>query len=610
MPRRARRCPDGSHVLIRPCQDILPMIVYLYLYLLKIVEGVMPNSEDIRWFKRHFHRDIEAAIAGTPFDLDMMTALACQETGEIWSTLRKKPELSVRQVVALCVGDTLDQDRGRRAFPRTKAHLIAKPNGQRMFDIARQALVDMAAHVRSYRGAATRSNKFVHGFGIWQYDLQFFLVEPQYFLSKHYEKFDETLGKAVEELKSARRKIGLGNKTSLTDLEMAHVAIAYNTGRFRPERGLRQGFKSADGRFYGEQIFDFIRLSRTVPVPGGAALIPEPSPGAAIVPPPEPVEATGAMFTVTTRTSPLRLRSEPRISNPTGENVIAHLPDGHPVKALSSRAKNGFLEVETTLFGANLVGFASTAFLTKKGPSTAIDTMEARQAAPVRGIVAVTMPRRPGTETKRTAIADAHSLNEANQPGRRGTTPPELVAELEAIIGWLAVDKPTHRRYQPRSGLTFCNIYTHDFCHLAGVYLPRVWWTQRAIVDLTQGKTVQPLIGNTIFEMRANDLFRWLRDFGQMFGWRQTATLTELQQNANQGGLSLIIARRKIEGRSGHMLMVVPETPQHRARRNREGEVTAPLQSQAGARNFRRSTATPNWWKNERFAESAFWIHS
>ena len=107
--------------------------------------------------------------------------------------------------------------------------------------------------------------------------------------------------------------------------------------------------------------------------------------------------------------------------------------------------------------------------------------------------------------------------------------------------------------YQPDSNSTFCNIYAHDYCHLAGVYLPRVWWSQAAIVDLAQGKSIQPLYGKTIDELRANDLFRWLRDFGPAFGWRQTSTLTKLQTEVNQGAIGLIVARRVQDGKSGHI---------------------------------------------------------
>ena len=111
-------------------------------------------------------------------------------------------------------------------------------------------------------------------------------------------------------------------------------------------------------------------------------------------------------------------------------------------------------------------------------------------------------------------------------------------------------------------------------------------------------------------EQRANDLFRWLQAFGPRFGWRQTGTLGKLQAEANLGAVALVIARRKLEGKSGHVVLVVPEKDQFKARRNSTGEVIAPLQSQAGARNFRFDTGAANWWNGEQFAESAFWIHA
>jgi len=130
------------------------------------------------------------------------------------------------------------------------------------------------------------------------------------------------------------------------------------------------------------------------------------------------------------------------------------------------------------------------------------------------------------------------------------------------------------------------------------------------LIDLQAGKRVEPLIGDTIFEMRANDLFRWLRDFGPDFGWRRTSTATKLQQEANQGAIGLIVALRKIEHRSGHIVLVVPETADERARRDSAGEVTSPLISQAGVRNFRYGNGSAHWWKHEQFADSAFWLHA
>jgi hypothetical protein len=67
----------------------------------------MPNAKDILWFKQQFRTEIEAAVHGTPFTLDMLAAVACQETGHIWSTLRKT-DLSLDRILELCVGDTID----------------------------------------------------------------------------------------------------------------------------------------------------------------------------------------------------------------------------------------------------------------------------------------------------------------------------------------------------------------------------------------------------------------------------------------------------------------------------------------------------------------------
>jgi hypothetical protein len=226
----------------------------------------MPNAADMKWFKDNFHAEVGAAIAGTPFTLDLMVALACQETGDVWPRLRKKP-LTVDQILALCVGDTIDfkpPDQGRKAFPRNKAALLAAPQGAQMFAVARQALVDMAQHIPGF--PVSNPDKFCRGFGMFQLDLQFFNNDPNYFLNKRYEKFSETLSKAVGELTTAAKKIGLFNKPSLTDMELTAVTIAYNTGGFNAAKGLKQGHFDGQ-KFYGEQIFAFLAVAHTVPVP-------------------------------------------------------------------------------------------------------------------------------------------------------------------------------------------------------------------------------------------------------------------------------------------------------------------------------------------------------
>jgi hypothetical protein len=568
----------------------------------------MKDSEAARWFKTQFQKKIEAALDEAPFSVDLLTAIAMQETGYLWRVMVEK-KLSVADILLRCVGDTIDAP-GRGAFPKNKDALLAFTDGQEMFDIAREALLSITPFNDVYAKVAKNKGKFCHGFGIFQYDLQFFREDPDYFLKKEWADFQACLGKVLTELQSAlKRTFGTG-KTSLTDTEQVFVAIAYNKGSVNLSKGFKQGFESDDGRFYGENIFDFLRVSQSVSADPSVELV-QPPPGQAPLPPPTPIEVTGDLFTVDVD-SVLRLRSEPRIpKDDPSANVIARLPNDQIVHRLGGKKDDKFWEVETSLNGAHFRGFAASEFLKPAGEAVDEVPVITLQREPQEGdIPAVSMPRKGDSITKRSEPADALSLNESGQPGRKGETGAERCAELAAIIDWLAVDKTSHKRYRPTSTATFCNIYMHDYCFLAGVYLPRVWWLPGAIERLAKGEDVEPIYEKTIDEQRANDLFRWLSDFGPRFGWRATGTLTKLQEAANLGGLSIIVARRRDDGRSGHIVMVVPETDSNRARRNSDGEVIAPLQSQAGTVNFQYGTGKLDWWTDDRFAASAFYIHA
>ena len=228
----------------------------------------MPNLQDALWFKSQFQPAIERAIAGTPLNVDMITAFACQETGEIWPVLRRQG-LATARILELCVGDTIDASPtggGRRAFPKDKAELLSVPGGDRMFALARQGLIDMAACIPAYRGAASKPDKFCHGFGIFQLDLQFFKVDPDYFLEKRYADFDAALAKCTGELQSVLKRLGWLQKTSLSDQECAGVAIAYNTGRYDPAKGLKQGYFDGS-KYYGENYFAYLQIARSAQVP-------------------------------------------------------------------------------------------------------------------------------------------------------------------------------------------------------------------------------------------------------------------------------------------------------------------------------------------------------
>lgn len=564
----------------------------------------MPNSSDVKWFKGEFGAEIGRAVAGTPFDLDMLTALACQETGYIWSRLRRLG-LDRKEILRLCVGDTLDRT---KTFPRNRRHLKERDPAGEMFAYARAALVDLGKYDADYgRVAAANPDKFCKGFGIFQYDMQFFGPETKSYFMGGYADFGVSLARCVGELKEAMKRAKVPSTAPLTDMQKAAVVIAYNSGSYNPALGLKQGFKPKNGPYYGEAYYAFLQLSRSV-----IASVAHPAPTTplnnAILPPVTPM-TVAKPYVVATNGGLLNVRSSPKkIATPS--NIIRGLPTGHPVSVISAKPTNGFAEIETNIQGAHIQGWASLEYL-KPAAATAVAEELAEQIEPPGSTVpAVYLPVKTGTIVRRTAPATAGSLNEGGQPQRQGNKPEDLVASIADIITWLAVEKATHKRYQPRDGLTFCNIYAHDFCFLAGIYLPRVWWSSRALVRIAAGETVEPRYAATIDELRANDLFRWLRDFGSGFGWRQTGTLTKLQLAANSGGVGLIVARRKEEGKSGHIVVVVPETETERASWGPDGAVSAPLQSQAGATNFRRGTGRKDWWLDDKFAEFALWIHA
>jgi hypothetical protein len=162
-------------------------------------------------------------------------------------------------------------------------------------------------------------------------------------------------------------------------------------------------------------------------------------------------------------------------------------------------------------------------------------------------------------------------------------------------------------RYQRTERSTYCNIYAFDYCFLAGVYLPRVWWTPRALMQLHTGALVVAQYEQSVRELGANSLHDWLIDFGGDFGWTRTFDLTELQSEVNQGCAGVICAKRKDVSRSGHITCVVPEVPGHGATRA-GSSVQAPLQSQAGATN--KKLFSSDWWvaRAHEFSDTGFFF--
>jgi hypothetical protein len=278
-----------------------------------------------------------------------------------------------------------------------------------------------------------------------------------------------------------------------------------------------------------------------------------------------------------------------------GTNRLAVLPMGHIVEK-TGQTKNQWVEIIAVLQGSTLQGWVNGSFLS---PSTV------SVLPPVQSQLAVNLD--PGKlQVTRNNRLLAYPLNETNMPYRQ----PEADAEakrvqIASIIKYLGVD--THARYHPNPSNTYCNIYGFDYCYLNRVYIPRVWWTPNAFVDLKSGRQVAPIYGKTVMELNANSLCQWAIDHSKEFGWVRHFNLDQIQDAANEGLAVVIIAQQKIPNRSGHICAVVSETDVHAAVRA-NGKVIRPLQSQAGRTNKQYWTP-PQWWADPKYKEFGFWVN-
>lgn len=209
------------------------------------------------WMNNQFGADIEKALKGTPIPKKLVIAIGIQETYYIWAKIYKTA--SVNDVLAVCVGDTIDFPKRKSAWPKNRKELEAHPKGKDMFALARAALLRLAKLNSGYSTAAKNPDKFCHGFGMFQYDIQFFRQDPDFFLLSKWATWEGTLGRGVSELKGKLVELYGSGKKTLSHDEAVFLGIAYNRGAARTKAdmataGFKQGHKDSLGVYYGEHI--------------------------------------------------------------------------------------------------------------------------------------------------------------------------------------------------------------------------------------------------------------------------------------------------------------------------------------------------------------------
>lgn len=323
----------------------------------------------------------------------------------------------------------------------------------------------------------------------------------------------------------------------------------------------------------------------------------------------DPLDDSGEV-THSVKATSLNMRSTPEVPSSGNRNRIGVLGQGQHVAVIES-AGAGWVQIRALLNGVPREGYVAGRFLEKLQVRKRRGGRRSRSARRT-AFVPVAIPpvhlAENRKEVKRTADAfRAYPLGEPGRPKRTGSTPEKRKEQLIEIVKYLDSPRKSHKRYRPKGGSTYCNIYACDFCYLAGVYLPRVWWTNPALLLIQNGESVPVKYSQTVRELNANSLHDWLQDHGAEFGWQNVTDLNMLQVAANQGEVCLIVAQREDLSLPGHIAAVVPEHANFKARRDSDDTVLRPLESQAGSTNYRFKVKSTQWWQHPRYRDFSLW---
>ena len=148
-----------------------------------------------QWMKSNYKTAMVKAVAGTPFSIDHICAIGCQETAFLW--LNWIDKLTPDEVLGRCIGDASGDfpNTQRSAFPKNTAAFKAK------YDAGfAKMLIDEANKTRQLRGMNPREWVY-KGYGIYQYDLQHVVNDEAFFRQKKWYNYSDCLLHVMKELK-------------------------------------------------------------------------------------------------------------------------------------------------------------------------------------------------------------------------------------------------------------------------------------------------------------------------------------------------------------------------------------------------------------------------
>lgn len=156
-----------------------------------------------QWLKQNFGQKMQNAVSNTPFTIDHLCAIVCQETAYRWLLWVQKGA-TPQQVLAACVLDGSGDapNSSRNPFPQNTAQF------RQMYGSEFTAmLVNEGNKMRQLMGWGP-VNWIYKGYGIFQYDLQAVGVNEAYFRQRKWYDFDACLGLVMGELREKGAWVG------------------------------------------------------------------------------------------------------------------------------------------------------------------------------------------------------------------------------------------------------------------------------------------------------------------------------------------------------------------------------------------------------------------
>lgn len=149
----------------------------------------------VKWLKTNFLKELNEGVANTPFSIDVICAIACQETAVYW--LQWLKEYTPSEILIGCVFDTNgDYPEGtRKAFPKNQMEFRNKYG-----DEFTNMLIDAYNVSRKMRGFKSEKAWLGKGYGIFQMDLQNVSYDEVFFREKLWGDMTSCIERSLVEL--------------------------------------------------------------------------------------------------------------------------------------------------------------------------------------------------------------------------------------------------------------------------------------------------------------------------------------------------------------------------------------------------------------------------